>query len=396
MRPISFTILSDYGRDRLAFQNYERLFDPYLGAQSLPVNNSYVLKIQAVYAFFDWLAKILSDSDVRGNLDIWKVLSGPYHGAEKDKKALDLLKETIFNLNSCKEKEVSGLSRYLSDALGLKTSEVEKLLWENPRSLMLEVIPTIVRRWHKKWTIAFPENNSTHELQINRHPVPEFIPHSLFSELSLPEVSIEIPAGDVNDQVNYASMPIVQSLREFTPGRVSRRYADRRGGLSHWLPIDCDLPVQTIAISQLAVSRDFVGTFEATINVGKVGDHLKVYRPWQFQLEIVPRSVSTSSNSMLNWNTNIEAQGGAFKIPVPQKSQWGEFIKEVEFYLHRQRGRACVRRFAGSADATIKVNKVDKQISIDFIDEENNPTALGFELEVDAIKFVIDRKKYSN
>ena len=53
MRPISVTVLSDYGRDRLLFQNYEKLFDPFLEAQTLPIENSYVLKIQAVYSLFD-------------------------------------------------------------------------------------------------------------------------------------------------------------------------------------------------------------------------------------------------------------------------------------------------------------------------------------------------------
>jgi len=38
-RPWMVTVLSDYGRDRLAFQSYERLLDPLLTAQRLPTQD---------------------------------------------------------------------------------------------------------------------------------------------------------------------------------------------------------------------------------------------------------------------------------------------------------------------------------------------------------------------
>jgi hypothetical protein len=37
MRPLTLTVLSDYGRDRQLFQSFEQLFDPLLAAQSLPI-----------------------------------------------------------------------------------------------------------------------------------------------------------------------------------------------------------------------------------------------------------------------------------------------------------------------------------------------------------------------
>jgi len=43
MRPWMLTILSDYGRDRLTFQAYDRLLDPALPPQRLPIKNQYVL-----------------------------------------------------------------------------------------------------------------------------------------------------------------------------------------------------------------------------------------------------------------------------------------------------------------------------------------------------------------
>ena len=54
-RPITTTILSDYGRDRLAFQTYEDLFDPIVERQILPIKNAYLLRMQAVFSLLDWL-----------------------------------------------------------------------------------------------------------------------------------------------------------------------------------------------------------------------------------------------------------------------------------------------------------------------------------------------------
>ena len=56
MRPWTVTILSDFGRDRLMYQSYDRLFDPVLRSFTLPVNNRYVLRMQAGFAMLDWLA----------------------------------------------------------------------------------------------------------------------------------------------------------------------------------------------------------------------------------------------------------------------------------------------------------------------------------------------------
>ena len=56
MRPLTVTVLSDYGRDRQLFQSFEHLFDPMLAAQSLPIRNQYVLRMQAAFALLDWMA----------------------------------------------------------------------------------------------------------------------------------------------------------------------------------------------------------------------------------------------------------------------------------------------------------------------------------------------------
>ena len=219
MRPISVTVLSDYGRDRLLFQNYEeKLFDPYLEAQTLPIENSYVLKIQAVYSLFDWLAVSLENASNSGRVDIWNVLShGEQNADNLTQTLIDKVKNIIFGLVRLEAQYIKSLEQYLENSLGVTGNKVEQLMWENPRSLMLEVIPTISRRLFCGWKMAFPLPGLESEPQMYRHPVPEFIPENLFSELSLPEVSITIPAGDINDQIKTVSMPVCKHYENSLP-----------------------------------------------------------------------------------------------------------------------------------------------------------------------------------
>ncbi|MCP2936265.1 hypothetical protein NK983_26625, partial [Salmonella enterica subsp. enterica serovar Typhimurium] len=55
MRPWTVMVLSDYGRDRLAYQAYEQFFDPELPPRELPLGNRYIRRMQATYALIDYL-----------------------------------------------------------------------------------------------------------------------------------------------------------------------------------------------------------------------------------------------------------------------------------------------------------------------------------------------------
>ena len=45
-----------FRRDRDAWDAYDALFSPVVPARTLPIENLYVLRIQAVYSLLDWLA----------------------------------------------------------------------------------------------------------------------------------------------------------------------------------------------------------------------------------------------------------------------------------------------------------------------------------------------------
>src|SRR5262249_26342110 len=75
MRPWMVVVTSAYGRDRWAFQHAEYLFNPLLNDLHLPIENYYVRKIQAVFAFMDWLSLELKNEPHRSFTDLWVILS---------------------------------------------------------------------------------------------------------------------------------------------------------------------------------------------------------------------------------------------------------------------------------------------------------------------------------
>ena len=76
MRPWTIMVLSDYGRDRLAYQAYEQFFDPELPPRELPLSNRYIRRMQAAYALIDYLGVAMQQGEPVGS--VWRDLSGPH------------------------------------------------------------------------------------------------------------------------------------------------------------------------------------------------------------------------------------------------------------------------------------------------------------------------------
>ena len=74
MRPWTVVVLSDYGRDRIAYQSYDLLFNPILEERLLPLSNRYVIRIQAAFAFMDWVAQQLPATPPGS---VWKDFAQP-------------------------------------------------------------------------------------------------------------------------------------------------------------------------------------------------------------------------------------------------------------------------------------------------------------------------------
>ncbi|MCS6036403.1 hypothetical protein LNQ52_05590 [Klebsiella pneumoniae subsp. pneumoniae] len=150
MRPWTVVVLSDYGRDRMAFQCYENLFEPVLKARQLPVGNSYVLRMQAAFATMDWLSS-RNEYLNQWNRGIWDDLSVPQDKG-KPSEAQSKLADLIENLLNS-QKTQQEFNSWLAEALGIKDEKLlQSLLWQPPRAIMTAFLPTVLRRLRSNWS----------------------------------------------------------------------------------------------------------------------------------------------------------------------------------------------------------------------------------------------------
>lgn len=382
MRPLTVTVLSDYGRDRVAFEAYEHLFDPALPAQRLPVSNDYVLRMQATFALFDWLAE---ESGAAWGW-AWDVLSRPPAGDPPARSPLrDSAKRRLVQLIEGDSLAIARLATHLQEALQIDAATVETLLWRPPRALLLEAAPTLARRLHRDWRKAHPPGGADLDLQADWHPLPDFVARTLFTDLNLPEVTVVLPAATVRDREKERTMPIAPALTELAPGRVTRRFAVERGGLHHWSPLDPDGGNQDVPISAYAEVAEPVGDFEAD------GQPVPVYRPWQVRLSQASKHVAgPTSNAWLDWRSEFAASGDGHIINLGARNPWRDHIPRLAAYLHRHRSHVSVRRFAVGGEAVIRRLSGDRRIQYRFVDDEGAQAAVGFEIDVDALAADLD------
>ncbi|XXX76046.1 protein DpdJ [Sorangium sp. So ce134] len=387
MRPWTVVVLSDYGRDRLAYQGYELLFDPVIETRHLPVGNRHVLRIQAAQAMMDWLAARVGD-EPRGS--VWDDLSGPAHEhqawrgkrAEKRQGIIARILEGV--LHGGEEREA--LTTYLQRALKIAEREVLAILWEPPRALLTAVVPTLLRRLRSGWASArLDAGTPTQEHWTRWHPMPEFLPANLFSDLNLPEVVIVTPPARRGDDPNENMMPIAQALREYAPGRVSRRYGVVHRYARHWLR-----PHDLAAAGQALPVADFLRRFEPLGSV-RFQDcdrthEVRLLRPLVIEASVPPPSVTDSSNGRQDWHTQIGPVDEGFVVPVPEGSIFSSLLEEIRFYTHSQRSGVEVRRFSLGSRATISLNTgVSSDVAVRYVDDSGADVAVGFGFRADGL-----------
>ncbi|MBZ9954289.1 protein DpdJ [Mesorhizobium sp. BR1-1-15] len=374
MRPWTVAVLSDYGRDRLAYQGYDLLFDPELPLRTLPVGNRYVMRIQAVYATLDYLSQAL-DYQRQGSvwLDLSASTDSSYQRARQT--ALAGLINRILTIPA----ELDRYSAYLASALKIDESTVLPLLWDHPRPLMTQVLPTALRRLESNWR-AWGQPGD--DFQVFNSPLPEFAPANLFSDLNLPEVSIVLPQpGSVTP--DKVGMPIAQALREFAPGRVSRRYGMSHAFERHWMcpPLDQNR-VQVVPLEPFArLDRLSDGRIIVAGSVGQV----PVYRPLVLEVQPPPGTVVDTSNARLRWRGQLVARESGLVLDPPRGGPWTPLIEDIRFYTHEGLSPIEVRRMALGSDAGIRFRdgrSLNKEFHFEVAGEA---AALGFGLAVDAM-----------
>lgn len=364
MRPWTTVVLSDYGRDRLAFQAYEALFDPKVQPSHLPIKNRVILKMQATWWLVDYLTRASGGTSLRSVLESpWS--RDPDRQVRVSRDALAAARRLLTDEGL--DKLQSGLQR----SLRISEDEARSVLFDHPRAIATAVLPTIIRRLkavvdHHKLPSHFRWGD----------PLVDFVPHSLFAPLQTPEVRIELPdAGPVQREPKIE--PIAQSMREFAPGRVSYRFALRGKRERTW--------VEPPASTEPSLDLD---TF--------CSDYLHLTLPPGLQEPVVqPRSirlsrpaarVPDSSYGRWNWEVFFRVNGVPAELDVPSGTPWTRQIRSVAVMTHRARAPLTVWRIARTVEIERHVPTEPPRTQHRVRLAEGH-AAIGFAMEVDGLRF---------
>ena len=396
MRPWTVVVLSDYGRDRVAYQGYDQLFDPALQTRSLPIANRYVERMQAVFAFMDWVAQHTRNAVPEGS--VWKDFAGPPDPEKLENRKQRQLDQrtrqehfaTVVRLVLTDATLQRKVESYLQDALDLERDEVIALMWEPPRALMTTVVPTLLRRLENAWSRYGDEERE----ETQENPLPEFVPGALFSDLNLPEVQVYTPTLRSDDDTH--AMGIRQALQQFAPGRVSRRFGTHHHRDSHWVPLpslNAEDTQQLVDPTSFCKSFDDIGKFRYADADGHITE-TRCLRPWRVATEQVPGEIRNSSNARTTWRSQIAPSTDSTDSDwheVSEQLAWHRLIPRIGCFVHNRTSSVLVRRFAIGSTAEISFEasgREDLRAEVRYRDGvTDQAVALGFEQEVDGIVF---------
>lgn len=378
MRPWTAVVLSDYGRDRVAYQGYDLLFNPELPARSLPLANRYITRMQAVFAAIDYFGQKLQDS-FKGS--VWADLSSPKNEMRKER----LIKEVRSILES--PNSLGKLEHYLSRALKIPREEVSSLLWEYPRPLMTMVLPTALRRLASGWRA---NGLIGQDIQVRNNPLPDFVPATLFADLNLAEVQIELPQNSAHGQDEQHGMPVFSALREFSPGRVSRRFGVHYRTERHWIAPSAD------AMTGLSPSPLSIEQFGTYVPLGKysywqndVRVDIPVFRPLSLKPSVPVANITDTSQARLKWFSQFVPLGRPSWLEPPVGSVWSNLISRLGFFTHANHSPVEVRRFAIGSNAEVGIGPGEK-ITLDIhFSNADKPVALGATFAADGVVFQV-------
>jgi len=279
------------------------------------------------------------------------------------------------------------LARHLSRALALPREEVDMLLWDHPRPLLLTAVPTALRRLATNWR--------AHGVPLvdraDRHPLPEFIPGTLFSDLALPEVQL---LGGRYDDV---ALPVLQAMNEMAPGKVSRRFDDPL-----WLgSTEAELTAELDAgMRARDVDVDPWYQLDPQVPFHRVDDGqvtlCDAWRPRALNLGRTPQSpqLRDTSNARLKWRSQLFGRraGNAFDAPADRVGI-ARMVRRVIVHTHASQSAATVRRYAVASNVGLRVKLgnliVDHNAEWRFT-KDGRPCGIGFEIEADALCFVMN------
>lgn len=389
MRPYTAVVLSDYGRDRATYEAWDSLFDPVLPDLVLPIRNRAVLRMQATIAMVDWLTAQLRMQNVPPSTKTWGALAKPpadsfaKPGRDTQLKAVAILNSVLRDPDRQRS-----LRTWVQNALRLSDAEVNEILWHPPRPLLLAAVPTLKRRLQHNWAVASPGSVGKFSDRMGENPLPDFFPMNLFGELALPETYVSTPPqGQNSADRELHAMGLGQMLREYAPGRVSRRFATRNLEHRHWVPVPLG---KSDAVIELNDILPIFGLEEScTIEVDGKVVVATVVRPDQILVDLPPDHVKDSSNATMLWRSQLIETGPGLIIRLPTVDPIGRLVTEARFFLHAQNAHVNVHRAAVSSDATVTLNDGTEERIHSTFSLHGKPASLGSSYDVDGLRIVV-------
>ena len=377
MRPWMIVVLSDFGRDRSVFQRYERLLHPQLKRQQLPMSNTHIQKMQAAMAVLDWLGR------KHPQMSIWQVLKTP----EKYQNFLYALQQTLQELMNTPIQQ-RHLQTTISQILQLNAQHSHVVFWEAPRSIFLHFIPMLWRWLSTSWA----HHRQPWLIQSQgSSPCPDFIPHALFAELNLPMLTVLLQRGPpTHPEYKDESLAFYQALREFSPGRISKRYAIRSAQDMDWLvPMDF---TPFVDVDDTTLYIDVEGAFGEDVlpedQLEDKGQLFDLYRPNKLYTQRVNSQLGLSerSHSRPDWCVAFRVYQ-PLVVDVLSDGVWGSYLKSVSFALHEQHQPVQVSRYYHQATATLS-DRLGRQQRVNFAWKKQLRLAVvGAQQWVDGVRF---------
>lgn len=379
MRPWMVTVLSDYGRDRVAFQRYESLIDPEIKPSKLPIKNSHIQKMQACQATLDWL------SNKVGKGNIWWSLKNPE--GKQDNQLFIKLRNEVSNLIES-ESAIKELKNYLSSSLKVNLDTVERICWQGPRSLLMDFIPSLHQKLSTNWASNGQEWNS---ISKQGSPFPEFFPATLFSELILPTLAIRTLRGPQDNRTEeWESLGFFQGLKEYAPGRISKRYALNNRFESDWLvPNNFEIAPEVETVVDFEVVEAFG---EDRLHLKSIldenGSYIEVFKPSEILTSrVLTPSITETSNAFLRWFSDFATINSGVTHQTPTSSEWNGILHDVTFFKHDQTSPIELTRYTRGSNAVINF-KAGASSKVKFSWKDNGEdVGIGTLLYVDGIKW---------
>ena len=357
MRPWMLAVLSEFGRDRVAFQRYEELISPEIKRQGLPIGNGHIQKMQAAMAALDWFGAML------GRGSIWSILKKPSKNAALCQSLLKLVDE-VLSEGKLQDRFIS----YIQRSLRLEGEDsLKRVLWSPPRSIMMEFLPSLRRNLTTNWREFGVEWAA---LRDRRSPAPEFIPDALFSELNIPNLAIALERGR-DRRTSWEYLPFIQGMREFAPGRISKRYAVDSNYDADWLVPESFNPggEENVEVEFDVHSAFGPSLTEEGLVPTREGSYVVVYRPSEVRTKALDPALNLTerSNAQHNWQAFYQVARDT-PINKPPAGSWDKYLSDVTFCTHQQMTPLDLTRYTTGSKASLRYRNGNRsQVAFNWV-----------------------------